>query len=110
MAGSLDGSDMDFSLPSAEDLLDSADDAPAIRRQIVTDLIAEDICGAGDIIEWNHFTNTHGYPIYKLDFETHLGKINGWLATRPNLISDDTMRLFSALTHRASISIANMEL
>jgi ligand-binding sensor domain-containing protein/signal transduction histidine kinase len=30
--------------------------------------------------------------------------------TRPNLIGDDTMRLFSALTHRASISIANMEL
>ncbi len=30
--------------------------------------------------------------------------------TRPNIIGDDTMRLFSALTHRASISIANMEL
>ena len=30
--------------------------------------------------------------------------------TRPNLIGDDTTRLFSALTHRASISIANMEL
>ena len=30
--------------------------------------------------------------------------------TRPNLMGDDTMRLFSALTHRASISIANMEL
>ena len=30
--------------------------------------------------------------------------------TTPNLIGDDTMRLFSALTHRASISIANMEL
>jgi ligand-binding sensor domain-containing protein/signal transduction histidine kinase len=30
--------------------------------------------------------------------------------TRPNLMSDDTMRLFSALTQRASISIANMEL
>jgi len=30
--------------------------------------------------------------------------------TRPNLIGDDTMRLFSALTQRASISIANMEL
>lgn len=30
--------------------------------------------------------------------------------THPNLIGDDTMRLFSALTHRASISIANMEL
>ena len=30
--------------------------------------------------------------------------------TRPNLIGDDTMRLFSALTHRAAISIANMEL
>jgi len=30
--------------------------------------------------------------------------------TRPNLIGDDTTRLFSALAHRASISIANMEL
>ena len=30
--------------------------------------------------------------------------------TRPNLIGDDTTRLFSALTHRAAISIANMEL
>ena len=30
--------------------------------------------------------------------------------TTPNLIGDDTMRLFSALTQRASISIANMEL
>jgi NarL family two-component system sensor histidine kinase LiaS len=30
--------------------------------------------------------------------------------TTPNLIGDDTTRLFSALTHRASISIANMEL
>jgi len=29
---------------------------------------------------------------------------------KPNLIGDDTTRLFSALTHRASISIANMEL
>ena len=30
--------------------------------------------------------------------------------TRPNLMGDDALRLFSALTHRASISIANMEL
>jgi ligand-binding sensor domain-containing protein/signal transduction histidine kinase len=30
--------------------------------------------------------------------------------TRPNLIGDDFTRLFSALAHRASISIANMEL
>lgn len=30
--------------------------------------------------------------------------------TRPNLIGDDTTRLFSALTNRAAISIANMEL
>jgi NarL family two-component system sensor histidine kinase LiaS len=30
--------------------------------------------------------------------------------TKPNLIGDDTTRLFSALTHRAAISIANMEL
>src|SRR5215216_1223331 len=30
--------------------------------------------------------------------------------TRPDLIPEDTVKLFSALTHRASISIANMEL
>ena len=30
--------------------------------------------------------------------------------TKPNLIGDDTARLFSALTQRASLSIANMEL
>ncbi|HKJ37399.1 MAG TPA: two-component regulator propeller domain-containing protein [Anaerolineales bacterium] len=30
--------------------------------------------------------------------------------TKPNLINDDTARLFSALSNRASISIANMEL
>jgi ligand-binding sensor domain-containing protein/signal transduction histidine kinase len=30
--------------------------------------------------------------------------------TKPNLIGDNTTRLFSALTHRAAISIANMEL
>jgi signal transduction histidine kinase len=30
--------------------------------------------------------------------------------TKPNLIGDDITRLFSALTHRAAISIANMEL
>lgn len=30
--------------------------------------------------------------------------------TKPSLIGDDTTRLFSALTHRASIAIANMEL
>jgi ligand-binding sensor domain-containing protein/signal transduction histidine kinase len=30
--------------------------------------------------------------------------------TKPDAIGEDTMRLFSALTHRASLSIANMEL
>lgn len=30
--------------------------------------------------------------------------------TKPSLIGDDSIRLFSALTHRASIAIANMEL
>src|SRR5690606_4945763 len=48
MAGSLDGSDMDFSLPSAEDLLDSADDAPAIR--LINAIIAEAVRqGVSDI-------------------------------------------------------------
>jgi len=30
--------------------------------------------------------------------------------TRPDVIGEDTVRLFSALTHRASLSVANMEL
>ncbi|MEI4505470.1 type II secretion system ATPase GspE [Sphingopyxis sp. CCNWLW253] len=48
MAGSLDGSDIDFSLPSAEDLLDSADDAPAIR--LINAIIAEAVRqGVSDI-------------------------------------------------------------
>ncbi len=48
MAGSLDSGDIDFSLPSAEDLLDSADDAPAIR--LINAIIAEAVRqGVSDI-------------------------------------------------------------
>lgn len=88
-------------------------DAPEIRQQIITDLIAENICEAGEIIEWNHFTNPNGYPIYKLDFETHLGKINEWLATQPNLISTGRQGAFTypamhsamRMGHAAAISL-----
>ena len=61
----------------------------------VTDLIAEDICDAEEIIEWNHFTNPNGYPIYKLDFETHLGEINAWLKSRNQLISTGRQGAFT---------------
>src|SRR3546814_8908313 len=48
MAGSLDGSDLDLGIPSAEDLLDSADDAPAIR--LINAIIAEAVRqGVSDI-------------------------------------------------------------
>ena len=88
-------------------------DAPEIRQQIIADLIAEDICEPGEIIEWNHFTNPNGYPIYKLDFETHLGKINGWLDTQPNLISTGRQGAFTypamhnamRMGHDAAISL-----
>src|SRR3546814_14741054 len=48
MAGSLDGSDLDLDIPSAEDLLDSDDDAPAIR--LINAIIAEAVRqGVSDI-------------------------------------------------------------
>ncbi|MDP3784016.1 MAG: ATPase, T2SS/T4P/T4SS family, partial [Sphingopyxis sp.] len=48
MAGSVGNNDNDFSLPSAEDLLDSADDAPAIR--LINAIIAEAVRqGVSDI-------------------------------------------------------------
>src|SRR3546814_12672255 len=51
MAGSLEGGDIDLiasGLPSAEDLLDSADDAPAIR--LINAIIAEAVRqGVSDI-------------------------------------------------------------
>ncbi|MGJ8642277.1 MAG: protoporphyrinogen/coproporphyrinogen oxidase [Luteolibacter sp.] len=88
-------------------------DTPEVRQQVVADLIAENICEAGDIIEWNHFTNPNGYPIYKLDFETHLGKINAWLDTLPNLVSTGRQGAFTypamhsamRMGHKAAISL-----
>jgi protoporphyrinogen oxidase len=88
-------------------------DAPGIRQQIIADLAAENICEPGEIIEWNHFTNPNGYPIYKLDFEIHLGKINGWLDTQPNLISTGRQGAFTypamhnamRMGHDAAISL-----
>ena len=48
MAGSVGSNEVDFSLPSAEDLLDSADDAPAIR--LINAIIAEAVRqGVSDI-------------------------------------------------------------
>ena len=77
-------------------------DAPAIRERITADLATEGICEADEITGWNHFTNPHGYPIYKLDFETHLGKINRWLDTQPNLISTGRQGAFTyPAMHRA---------
>src|SRR3546814_6875261 len=48
MAGSLDGSDLDLGIPRAEDLLDSADEAPAIR--LINAILAEAVQqGVGDL-------------------------------------------------------------
>lgn len=95
----LEVSPADHTVLIVEMTCDSADakwnDAPEIRQQIVAGLLAENICQAGDIVEWNHFTNPHGYPIYKLDFESHLGKINAWLDARPDLISTGRQGAFT---------------
>ena len=88
-------------------------DAPGTRRQIIADLEAENICLESEIVEWNHFTNPYGYPVYKLDFETHLREITGWLDTRPDLLSTGRQGAFAypgmhqamRMGHEAAVSI-----
>ena len=92
-------------------------DAPEIRQQIIAGLIAENICAAKEIVQWNHFTNPNGYPIYKLDFETHLGKINAWLNSRKDLISTGRQGAFTypgmhnamRMGHDAAITLLNRD-
>lgn len=62
-------------------------DAPEVRQQVVADLVAEGICGAGEIVEWHHFTNPHGYPIYRLHFEKDLAVVEKWLDSQDHLVS-----------------------
>ena len=62
-------------------------DAETIREQIQNDLSEEGICEPQEIIEWHHFKNAYGYPIYDLGFETHLETINKWLNSQPTISS-----------------------
>lgn len=70
-------------------------DSPDTRREIIDGLTAENICQEGDIIEWNHFTNAHGYPIYDLGFDTHLEEITSWFKTQPHLVSTGRQGAFA---------------
>ncbi|MGJ8697113.1 MAG: protoporphyrinogen/coproporphyrinogen oxidase [Verrucomicrobiaceae bacterium] len=70
-------------------------DAPEVRQQVIDDLAAEDICQPQEIIEWHHFTNPHGYPIYRLNFDNHLETINQWLHSRKHLLSTGRQGSFS---------------
>jgi len=70
-------------------------DAPETRQQIIADLIAESICEAAEIIEWHHFTNPHGYPIYRLGFDAHLAEISSWLQRPASLISTGRQGAFT---------------
>ena len=77
---------------------------PAIVRRIDLDNFREDIRDALIAEGIRSFVHLPIIVDYKI-----VGVFN-IAFTQPNLISDDTARLFSALTNRASISIANMEL
>jgi NarL family two-component system sensor histidine kinase LiaS len=77
---------------------------PAIVRQIEHDSFRPDVRAAIQAEGIRSFVHLPIIVDHKVVGVFNVG------FTRPNLIGDDTMRLFSALTHRASISIANMEL
>lgn len=62
-------------------------DSPEIREKVFADLAAEGICQPGEVRECHHFTNPHGYPIYRLDFEKHLKVVRDWLDSREGLVS-----------------------
>lgn len=63
------------------------EDAPEIREQVLDDLASEGVCRTTDIVEWHHFTNSHGYPIYQLHFEKDLAVVERWLDSREHLVS-----------------------
>ncbi len=70
-------------------------DAAELRQQLIADLSAESLCEHRDIIEWHHFTNPHGYPIYSLGFEAHLSEVRDWLQAQPHLISTGRQGTFT---------------
>jgi signal transduction histidine kinase len=77
---------------------------PAIVRQIELNSFRPDVRAALIAEGIRSFVHLPIVVDHKVVGVFHVG------FTRPNLIGDDTTRLFSALTHRAAISIANMEL
>jgi len=70
-------------------------DAPEVRRRVIADLAAEGICEPGEIVEWNHFANPHGYPVYALDFEKGLEVVRKWLDSQPRLVSTGRQGAFT---------------
>lgn len=60
---------------------------PEVRRQIVEDLQAENICGADDIVEWHVMHAETGYPVFDLGFEEHHDRVKEYLAGIENLQS-----------------------
>jgi protoporphyrinogen oxidase len=70
-------------------------DDPAIRKRVIDDLTAEGICLPEDIIEWHHFTNPHGYPIYQLHFEKHLATVQQWLDQQKHVVSTGRQGAFT---------------
>ncbi len=78
------------------DRLDSKwNDTPETRQSVLADLTAEGICHPDDITEWHHFTNPHGYPIYRLDFEKHLNIVQHWLDSQDHLRSTGRQGAFA---------------
>lgn len=70
-------------------------DAPETRQQVTADLGAENICRPEEIIEWHHFTNPHGYPVYRLNFEEHLETVNHWLDSQNLFVSTGRQGAFT---------------
>lgn len=62
-------------------------DAEEIRQTVSRDLEIEGICDPDEIVEWHHFTNPHGYPIYRLHFEKDLERVRSWLDGLENIES-----------------------
>lgn len=63
------------------------EDSQEFRQQVLSDLEAEGVCCAKDVMEWKPMSNAYGYPVYSLHFEQYLDVIQAWLDTQSHLIS-----------------------
>lgn len=57
------------------------------KKEIVRDLVDENICVENEIVEWNLMRSANGYPIYTNGFDTHLAEIQTWIDQQSNLRS-----------------------